>query len=150
MSERALLTNPYVVDRPITGRHMFFGREAVFGWVQQSLTGRSRSQVLLLNGERRSGKTSLLKQIETGRFGAGVLAVYVNLAELARDSLSSFLWELAQQITAGLRQRRLNLPLLDHAEFVADPGRAFREQFLRPVMEQLPGHLLFLGDEVGA
>jgi formylglycine-generating enzyme required for sulfatase activity len=150
MSERALLMNPYVVDRPITGRQMFFGREAVFGWVQQSLTGRSRSQVLLLYGERRSGKTSLLRQIEAGRLGAGVMAVYVNLAELARDSLSSFLWELAQQMAAGLSQRRLSLPLLDRDAFVADPGRAFREQFLRPLVAQVAGHLLLLGDEVGA
>lgn len=149
MSDRALLTNPYIVDRPITDRQMFFGREAVFGWVQQSLSGRNRNQVLLLCGERRSGKTSLLKQVEAGRLGGGVLAVYVNLPDLPRDSLTGFLWELAQQALASLDQRRLSLPLLDHAEFVADPGLAFRDQFLRPVLEQLPGHLLLLGDEVG-
>lgn len=152
MSERALLTNPYVVDRPVVGRHMFFGREAVFGWVQQSLLGRGRSQVLLLYGDRRSGKTSLLKQIEAGRLGVGIVAVYINLGELARDSLSSFLWELSQRIMAGLAQRRpavTALDKLDQAEFVADPGRAFREHCLRPLLEELPGHLLLLGDEVG-
>ena len=54
------LTNPYVAGNPVTGERMFFGREDVFTWVRDNLIGRYQDHVLVLHGERRTGKTSIL------------------------------------------------------------------------------------------
>ncbi|MDY7093885.1 MAG: AAA family ATPase, partial [Acidobacteriota bacterium] len=52
--------NPYVAGRPIFDHQLFFGREALVQRVLQTIHNNS----LLLYGERRIGKTSLLHQIQ--------------------------------------------------------------------------------------
>ena len=34
------MVNPYIAGAPVTEAKMFFGREDVFNWIQNSLTGR--------------------------------------------------------------------------------------------------------------
>ncbi len=57
------LRNPYIVGKPVTTEQMFFGREDVFDFVRHNLTGEHRDNVLMLYGQRRTGKTSVLEQM---------------------------------------------------------------------------------------
>lgn len=52
--------NPYVVAQPIDAPEMFFGRTAYLRLIQGAIKNHS----ILLYGERRIGKTSILKQLE--------------------------------------------------------------------------------------
>jgi Flp pilus assembly protein TadD len=52
--------NPYVVGQPIDTPEMFFGRKSYIQRIQSAIKNHS----LLLYGERRIGKTSILKQLE--------------------------------------------------------------------------------------
>jgi len=56
--------NPYVTGTPITRPEMFFGREAVVNSVQRHLANRAHRNVILLEGNRRAGKSSILFQLE--------------------------------------------------------------------------------------
>jgi hypothetical protein len=52
------IINPYIAGNPVTGPEMFFGREDVFEFVRQTLIGQHRNNVIVLYGQRRTGKTS--------------------------------------------------------------------------------------------
>ena len=92
--------NPYIIGRPITEPGSFFGRESLFQFVADSLD--KGSQVILLHGQRRIGKSSVLAQIpnfvDLEQFAFVPLSLEGDsqkplgevLHELARDSLEHF------------------------------------------------------------
>ena len=92
--------NPYIIGRPITEANLFFGRESLFQFVADNL--HKGSQVILLHGQRRIGKSSVLAQIpnfvdlENFTFvplsleGDSQKPLGEVLHELARDSLEHF------------------------------------------------------------
>ena len=57
------MVNPYIAGAPVTEAGMFFGREDVFNWIERSLPGRYVDHILVVHGQRRVGKTSVLKQL---------------------------------------------------------------------------------------
>ena len=59
------LLNPYIAGAPVTEASMFFGRQDVFDWIERSLAGKYVDHILVVHGQRRVGKTSVLKQILT-------------------------------------------------------------------------------------
>ncbi len=61
MSDSFGRKNPYIIGRPIVEPEMFFGRETLFEFIQDNLL--QGAQVILLHGQRRIGKSSVLAQI---------------------------------------------------------------------------------------
>jgi len=57
--------SPYIVANPIDREEMFFGRHSVIERIQRQLSTTHRANVILLEGNRRTGKTSILKRLET-------------------------------------------------------------------------------------
>jgi AAA+ ATPase superfamily predicted ATPase len=62
---------------------MFFGREDDFSYVVKKIGEDRSNQIMVLCGERRSGKTSILFQILDGRLGEGFLPVLIDMQMLA-------------------------------------------------------------------
>ena len=56
--------SPYIVGSPVEQREMFFGRSEVMDQIKRQLGAQSHANVILLEGNRRTGKTSILRQIE--------------------------------------------------------------------------------------
>ena len=84
----APIPNPYIVGNPIRTREMFFGRDDDFQFARQKLTSEHAGLVLVFCGERRSGKTSILFQILSGRLGQEFLPVLIDMqyfAAISRD-----------------------------------------------------------------
>src|ERR687886_1521552 len=100
--------NPYIAGNPVTGPEMFFGREDVFAFVRQALTGKHRDNAIILYGQRRTGKTSVLYQMHRHINASGAapryLCIFIDLHGLALDGLDGFLYELASYITRTLRR----------------------------------------------
>lgn len=140
--------NPYIAGNPITGTEMFFGREDVFAFIQQALVGKHRDNVIVLYGQRRTGKTSVLYQMPR-RLGARYVAIFIDLHGLALKGLDSFLWELANSIARGLRREyRIELPPFTRENFYANSRHAFENEFLAHVWSALGDrHLLLMLDE---
>ena len=57
------LTNPYVVGNPIHHGSMFFGRADDVTWIKDHLQ-QAGNELILLTGQRRIGKTSLLRHVK--------------------------------------------------------------------------------------
>ena len=75
----ALKRSPYIVGSPIDpGSRMFFGREDVIGQINRALRTEGPSTVILLEGNRRVGKSSLLKQIATKGLTPDWVPLYVS------------------------------------------------------------------------
>lgn len=140
--------NPYIAGNPITGAEMFFGRQDVFAFIQQALIGKHRDNVIVLYGQRRTGKTSALYQMPR-RLGLRYVSIFIDLHGLALDGLESFLWELANSIARGLRREyRIELSPLARDTFRANPRHAFENEFLPRVWAALGDrHLLLMLDE---
>ena len=111
-----VLVNPYVVGRPLTGASaaLFVGREDAFAWLAENLTVVGPPNALLLYGERRIGKTSLLYQLVEGQRGlplrqnrARQLATaYLDLQRLAGCRTDEWLRRLARDIYRQIAQQR--------------------------------------------
>jgi len=126
---------------------MFFGRQDVFDWVQRSLTGKFVDHILVIHGQRRIGKTSVLKQIPF-HLPATYVPVFFDLQGRTHTSLARFLWRLAKEITRTLRAAEdISLPELTREEFSEDP-ELFQNQLL-PQISQAIGdrRLLLIFDE---
>jgi tetratricopeptide (TPR) repeat protein len=123
--------NPYIAGRALGQDRGFIGREDVFELVETEMLSPDRNAVVLF-GQRRIGKTSILLQLKR-RFPSDLfLTVYFDLMDHAAKPLGNLLLELAKTIHAesGLAAA---LP----AEF-DDEGVAFRRDFLPQLFRALP------------
>jgi AAA+ ATPase superfamily predicted ATPase len=55
--------NPNIAAASVVEPSMFFGQEDVFNWIEQNLSGRFVNHFLVIHGQRRLGKTSVIKQL---------------------------------------------------------------------------------------
>ena len=127
---------------------MFFGREDVFAFVQQALIGKHRDNVIILYGQRRTGKTSALYQMSR-HLGARYVCVLLDLHGLALEGLDGFLWEMANSIARTLRRdQRIEISPPPRAAFQSSPRSQFENVFLNQVWNALGDrHLLLMLDE---
>jgi uncharacterized protein YkwD len=143
------IVNPYIAGNPVTGTEMFFGRDDVFTFVQQALTGQHRDNVIVLYGQRRTGKTSVLYQMHR-HLDPRYLCVLIDLHGLALKGLSGFVWELANTIVNALRKDyQIELPRLkNRTEFLADARNLFENDFLPQIWAAIgERHVLLMLDE---
>ena len=109
------------------GPYLFVGREDNFARVKQRLQDEIEGIVLLFVGERRSGKTSILFQIQAGRLGGKFLPVFVDMQQLAGEQTGDreFLAHLAEKTLEQTQDERL-IAGLEYYDFTnGNPTLAF-------------------------
>lgn len=134
---------PYVVGEGLPNDRTFVGREDLLGWLRGLWLQPEGKPAVVLVGQRRIGKTSLLHKIErAGLPGTNLLGLTINIQGLGSEY--DFLNETATRMA-----ERLELPPdpLDRSE----PYAAFKT-FLRGVRERLgagrgTGRFLLMLDE---
>jgi AAA+ ATPase superfamily predicted ATPase len=136
------IPNPYIAGPPIGGDEGFYGRQDVFDFVRRTFSS-AYQKVIVLFGQRRVGKTSILYQLQKpSNLPKGFHPVYFNLEGRASQDLNEVLYALAEKITESL-----NLPPAAQSEFQGD-GDHFSERFLPQAYEALQDQrLLLLFDE---
>ena len=80
-------TSPYIVGSPVDRDAMFFGRMGIMNQIRRQLGGRDLANVILLEGNRRTGKTSILRQLGKGDALPGWITVYCSFQDT--DSLAA-------------------------------------------------------------
>ena len=126
---RQEIDNPYIIGVPLTEQQeIFTGRHDVSARIEQLLLDRRRPP-LLLYGQRRVGKTSLLNNL--GRLlPSTIVPLFVDLqgpASRAQDS-PGFLYNVARSLArSAQRQRHVNLPPLSREGLAVDPFTHFEE-----------------------
>ena len=61
---REIGRSPYIVGNPVDRKDMLFGRETAIEEICRQLRSDSQANVVLLEGNRRTGKTSILKRLQ--------------------------------------------------------------------------------------
>ncbi len=102
--------NPYIIGRPIIEQQLFFGRDSLCYFIEDNL--RQNVPVILLHGQRRIGKSSVLQQIPkffANREPQDFIFVNFDLEDKANYSLEKLLQELATEIVSQILDE-LTLP----------------------------------------
>lgn len=135
--------NPYIAGKALKDARGFWGRDDVFRVVQAELEQTERNAIVLF-GQRRIGKTSILLNLQSRLPSPPFQAVYFDLMDRARKPLAEVLFELASTIASDL-----GLQLPNHADFLEDAPHYFRKQFLPEVYQKLGPNqrLVLLFDE---
>ncbi|MFL7791611.1 MAG: tetratricopeptide repeat protein [Anaerolineae bacterium] len=139
--------NPYIAGAPVTNPAMFFGREDVFAWIERNIAGRYADNTLVIHGQRRVGKTSVLKQLDH-HLSDRYVSVFFDLQGRTHTTLDHFLWRLAREIVRALHTRHgIALPKPELGPFSQDL-EYFPGVFLAEVREALgERHLVLVFDE---
>ncbi len=87
--------NPYIVGNPVRSPELFFGREEDFQYIRARLIGEQQGCAIVLRGERRAGKTSILFQVLNRRLGPDFVPVFIDMQGIIVQNHSEFLSELA-------------------------------------------------------
>ncbi|MEH2229356.1 MAG: ABC transporter substrate-binding protein [Nostoc sp.] len=138
--------NPYILGKQINKPEEFFGREELFQFIEDSLN--SDIKFILLHGQRRIGKSSVLKQFAHKVALQKFVFVYFDLQNHSNSSVSHILLELAEEITEklGLDSDIITLSSSDE-ELNTNPNR-FSHEFLPKVYQKLGDkNLVLLLDE---
>jgi hypothetical protein len=140
--------NPYIAGSPVTGAEMFYGRDDVFAFIRRNLIGQHRDSPILLYGQRRTGKTSVLYQLHR-QLGPGYRCIFIDLHGLDLTGMGNFLLDIANSISRGLqREHQLTVPVPDEEIFLANPRSVFEIAFLDAVWSALgEDHLVLMIDE---
>lgn len=95
-----LPVNPYIAGNPVTGEDAFFGRSDVLRKVLSALRSPNRNAITLY-GQRRIGKTSILRELEQRLPKEGPYRpVYFDLQDKAAWPLHRVLFDLARTISS--------------------------------------------------
>lgn len=136
------MNNPYIAGAPLRAGKAFFGRQDILQWAMQELRNPA-SNALVLFGQRRIGKTSLLLQLQGGLPREAFLPVYFDLQDQAKRPLNQMLLDLVDTIAerAGLELPKPAVP--------DERGVWFRRLFLPEFYKQFgeTRRLVFLFDE---
>lgn len=129
VESRQEIMNPYVIGIPLTEHQkIFVGRSDISEQIERLLLD-TRCPPLLLYGQRRTGKTSLLNNL--GKLlPSTIIPLFVDLqgpTSLAKDYVG-FLYNMSRAIiTSGQRHRELKLPPLTREHLSIDPFTSFDE-----------------------
>ena len=132
-----LIPNPYVAGTPLeAGSPLFFGREDLFNFIGENLNAAHRNNLVLI-GQRRTGKSSLLKQLPL-RLGEGYIPVYLDGQSIALDpGMAAFFSHLALEIGLALEERGFVVQIPGIEEFTQRPAYTFEYVFMRGVRDEI-------------
>ncbi|MBK6689478.1 MAG: N-6 DNA methylase [Deltaproteobacteria bacterium] len=77
--------SPYIVGNPVDREDMFYGRADVIERIRRQLGSEANANVILLEGNRRTGKTSVLRQLQKKDALPGWIAVYCSFQDAEGD-----------------------------------------------------------------
>jgi serine/threonine protein kinase len=142
---------PYVVGRPVQGE-LFVGRSDILKMVRDNLSTGAAKNVLVLRGQRRTGKSSVLLHLRDtlAQESEGFyLPVFVDVQGMTMvENEGQFLHFLAHQIWSGLETHDVKEPRPVAADFAQAPLIAFELDFLQGVKTALgPRQILLMLDE---
>jgi outer membrane protein assembly factor BamB len=139
------IPNPYATGRPLgPGSPVFFGRDDLFDFVRENLGGLGQENILVLVGQRRMGKTSLLRQLPA-RLSEEYLPVFLDGQALGIEGgIAGLLYDVALEIVEALTSQGIDVELPNLDDLTGRPTHAFERQFLPQVVQALDGRVLLL------
>ena len=142
------IPNPYSTGTPIHDTHMFYGRDNDVDALRNVLARDAAHTVILLYGQRRSGKTSLLLHLVNTPVLRDHVPILIDMQrEAYKIDAAKFLHNMAFYIARALISRQYAIGLPEQKDFAVDPTFSFG-LFLDDVEACLQGQrLIILIDE---
>jgi outer membrane protein assembly factor BamB len=143
------IPNPYATGKPLqAGSPVFVGREDLFAFICENLGRQAGESVLVLVGERRMGKTSILRQLPL-RLGKRVVPVFIDGQAVGMGpGMANLLYDVGLEVQRGLVEEGIRVELPPLADFEARPTDAFERRLLAETRAALGDRtVLFLFDE---
>jgi HEAT repeat protein len=124
---KRIKSNPYIVGPPVKTPDMFFGRQDIFDWVRENISGAYQQNTLVLHGLRRMCKTSALYQLYENPPVERHVFILIDMEYLAAGiSTGSFLSHIAGKIHKELRKKNISIPEPVGSEYASHPYDCFR------------------------
>ena len=104
--------SPYIEGKPVKREEMFFGRADILKKIQRQLNAETHSNVIILEGNRRTGKTSVLMRILRGDLLKNWVPVFFDFQKLGQtDGLgtSNIYKGIALAIARALAKRGIEI-----------------------------------------
>jgi ABC-type branched-subunit amino acid transport system substrate-binding protein len=140
--------NPYIIGRPIDEPSLLFGRHSLFCFLEDSL--RQGEKVILLHGQRRIGKSSIIRNIPKFVNLPNFVFIAFDLADYSQEKLSKILLDLAKEILERLNLESENIKLPNIKSLEKEPY-IFYSQFLAVVNDKIfDKNIVFVFDEFDA
>ncbi|MBX9254573.1 tetratricopeptide repeat protein [Desmonostoc muscorum CCALA 125] len=133
--------NPYIVGNPIVDKDKFFGRETLLRTIEDSL--QQKAKFILLHGQRRIGKSSLLKNIPLFISQDEFVFVPCDLQHHSDSTLGQILYAIANSIVETLKIDTAILNALNTQDLNNNP-RILTWRFLPTVDDTLGNKKLVL------
>ena len=126
--------NPYIVGTPVETSETFFGRESLLRTIEDSLL--DNTKLILLHGQRRIGKSSVLKRISLNVSQDNFLFVYCDFQTLANSNLNEILRVIFREIfkKVGLDSEDLDSSLFSDSERIIRQIRGLLIQKVYPLL----------------
>ncbi|NEQ38455.1 MAG: ATP-binding protein [Okeania sp. SIO3I5] len=141
--------NPYIIGVPIDEPEFFFGREDLFRFIKDNL--KQNAKVILLHGQRRIGKSSVLLQVHNFVQLEEFLFVFLSLEGKSRKPVSDVLYEIASEILEYLEDEfelQVDGVRIPSKKDLQKEQGLFSEVFLGQIFEVIDGkNLVLLLDE---
>lgn len=138
---------PYVTGTPLRTREMFFGRQDVFAYVREHLLGAYQNNIIVLHGQRRTGKTSVLYRLPEILQDTHY-CVLLDIQGMAVRSEAELFYTFSDEIAYALEREGIQIQPPPRQEYEAQPEFTFRSRFLRNIYPALgEKRLLLMFDE---
>jgi hypothetical protein len=150
------IPNPYTPGLPLRpGSLTFVGRDDIFKFVRQNAATLVRRAILVLVGERRTGKTSILQQLPARLNDPRYVPVYVDGNGLGIDpGIGNFFLTLAEDIADALKREGISTERITLQDLGDSPQHYFERTFMPRVREAIGERTLLLTidefEELGA
>lgn len=139
------LENPYMPGTPLRPQSgLFYGREDLYTFIAENMTHTAKRNVLILVGQRRTGKTSAILRLGE-HMPEALLPVYIDCQSLGvMPGIPPLLQELAWYIADALALIDIDVEVPEITYWQEDPIHRFQRQFLPQVKAQLPENVRIL------
>lgn len=140
------VTNPYSPGTPLR-RHspLFVGRERFFRFIAENADHHDQNRVLIMVGQRRTGKTSALLRLDQ-HLPDDLLSVYIDCQSLGVvEGMAALLHDIAWAIADALTAKGYEIVVPERGAWDENPTHLFQRQFIPYVQGLLPtGTILLL------
>lgn len=140
--------SPYALGRPLDiNSNLFFGRDDIFRFINENMrAGADQQRILVLIGERRIGKTSILKQLPARVKDKSYIHIFYDCQSIEGTipSLVGFFRRLMTVIHNALEEEGIAVDMLPDQELERDAYTAFTQQFLTPTLAKIGDRRLLI------
>ncbi|MFO7540912.1 MAG: AAA family ATPase, partial [Chloroflexota bacterium] len=139
------IVNPYVPGTPLRqNSSLFYGRERLFNFITENAGRVAQRNILILVGQRRTGKTSALLRLPH-HLPPHLVPVYIDCQSLGvTPGMPALFHELAWQIADALRLREIEVAVPPLPEWQQNPTAVLERYFLPLVRDKMPEPMMLL------